>query len=408
MNQQPSAEERRKERLYVIILAAIQIAHVLDFVIMMPLGATFMRVFEISPVEFSTLVSSYTISAGIVGFFGAFYADHFDRKIFLLFNFAGFILGTFMCALSPNFASLLAARIIAGAFGGVLNACVFSMVSDLIPFQRRGAAMGVVMSAFSIASVAGVPTGLWIAHAFDWHAAFYFICILSIIFWIASFFLLPLIKANSEAKGFNANLKNFKSIIRQWDYLQSFLLTSTLGFGIFMIVPFIAPYVVKNVGMTESELPYIYLVGGICTVITARIVGKLCDKIGCFRVFRAVSIISVIPILALTNLPPAPLWIGLVVTSGFTMFGSARFIPAMTLISSVVKPTERGTFMALENSARQLSAGVSSQLAGVIIGSTAAGTLTNYNIVGYFGAGTTLLAIGVAYCIQKKLNLRSS
>src|SRR3954471_17430361 len=135
----------RKEKWYIIILAAIQIVHILDFVIMMPLGPNFMRVFGISPVEFSTLVSAYTFSAGIVGFFGALYADHFDRKKFLLFNFAGFIIGTFMCAIAPNFSSLLIARIIAGAFGGILNAGVLSLLSDLIPFQRRGTAMGTVM-----------------------------------------------------------------------------------------------------------------------------------------------------------------------------------------------------------------------------------------------------------------------
>ena len=162
----------RKERWYVIILAAIQVVHILDFVIMMPLGPRFMRVFNISPVEFSTLVSAYTFSAGIVGFLGALYADHFDRKKFLLFNFTGFIFGTFMCAIAPNFAALLIARIIAGAFGGILNANVLSLISDLIPFQRRGAAMGVVMSAFSISSIVGIPIGLYIANHFDWHGRF--------------------------------------------------------------------------------------------------------------------------------------------------------------------------------------------------------------------------------------------
>ncbi|HXH76392.1 MAG TPA: MFS transporter [Bacteriovoracaceae bacterium] len=408
MKIEEALEEARKERLYIIILAAIQVAHILDFVIMMPLGATFMRVFDISPVQFSTLVSAYTISAGIVGFFGALYADHFDRKTFLLFNFAGFIGGTFMCAISTSFATLLIARIIAGAFGGVLNACVLSLVSDLIPFQRRGTAMGVVMSAFSMASVAGVPAGLWIANAFTWHAAFYFICIIGIIFWIASYIILPSVKIKIEPKSFHANLKNFHGIIRQWDYQQCFLLTSTLAFGIFMIIPFLAPYMVKNIGMKESELPYIYLVGGVCTIITARLVGRLCDRIGSFKVFRVVGFIALLPIFCLTNLPPTHLWIALIVTSGFTMFASARFIPAMTLVSAVVKPSERGTFMSLENSARQLSAGLSSQVGGLIIGSTAAGALTNYNIVGYICIGTSLMAIWIAAGIQKKISLRPS
>lgn len=404
---QDDPEVLRKERWYVVILAAIQIAHILDFVIMMPLGPMFMRVFKISPVEFSTLVSSYTFSAGIVGFLGALYADHFDRKKFLLFNFTGFIIGTFMCAIAPNFAALLIARIIAGAFGGILNANVLSFVADLIPFQRRGNAMGIIMSSFSISSVLGVPTGLYIATLFDWHAAFYFICIISVIFWLLAFLILPSIKIKREPKSFTENLKNFRSIIIQKDYIQSFTLTSVLGFGIFMIIPFISPYMVRNVGLTEGQLPLIYLVGGTFTIMSARIIGKLCDKVGSFRVFRVVAVISVFPIFLLTNLPAGlPVWMALVVTTMFTMTGSGRFIPAMTLVSAVVKPQERGTFMSLENASRQLSSGFASQIAGLIIGSTTAGALTNYNIVGYIGILTSLIAIYIAFKIKIKFNLR--
>lgn len=397
----------RKERWYIVILAAIQIVHILDFVIMMPLGPRFMRVFNITPIEFSTLVSAYTFSAGIVGFLGALYADHFDRKKFLLFNFTGFIVGTFMCGISTSFGTLLVARIIAGAFGGILNANVLSLVSDLIPFQRRGAAMGVVMSAFSISSVLGVPTGLYIANAFDWHWTFFLICIIGVIFWVLSFFMLPSVKIRTEPKSFKDNLSNFKAILIQKDYLQSFLLTSVLGFGIFGIIPFISPYMVRNVGLTEEQLPLIYLIGGACTIMSARFIGKMCDKVGSFKVFRVVAIISIVPILLLTNLPAGlPLWLALVSTSLFTMTGSGRFIPAMTIISAVVKPQERGTFMSLENAARQISSGAASQVAGLIIGSTAAGALTNYNYVGFIAIMTSIVAIYIAFRIKNKFNLR--
>lgn len=396
----------KKEKIYIIILAAIQIAHILDFVIMMPLGPTFIRIFKISPVEFSILVSAYTYSAGIVGFFGALYADHFDRKKFLLFNFTGFILGTFMCALAPNFGALLFARILAGAFGGVLNANVLSLVADLIPFQRRGNAMGAVMSAFSITNVLGVPIGLFIANAFDWHAAFYFICLISIIFWVAAFFILPSVKIEREPLRFKQNLRNFKSILIQKDYLQAFALTSILGFGIFTIIPFISTYLVRNVGMTENQLPMLYLIGGIGTIISARVIGRLCDSLGSFRIFKIIAIISIFPILGLTNLPAVPVWIAVAVTALFTMFGSGRFIPAMTLVSGVVKPQERGTFMSLETACRQLSVGVASQSAGFIIGSSATGALTHFNLVGLIGVITSIMAIYVAWKIKNKLNLR--
>jgi predicted MFS family arabinose efflux permease len=163
---------------------------------------------------------------------------------------------------------------------------------------------------------------------------------------------------------------------------------------------------VGNVGLTESQLPFIYLAGGTCTIITARIIGKACDKIGSFKVFRPVAFISIIPVLMLTNLPPVHLMVALSCTSFFMMTGSGRFIPAMTIVSAVVKPKERGTFMSLENSARQLSSGLASQTAGLIIGAGSAGALTNYNIVGFIGIGMTLIAIAIAYRIKTKFNLK--
>lgn len=394
----------RKERLYVMILAAIQISHIMDFVIMMPLGPRFMRVFGISPVEFSSLVSAYTFSAGIVGFFGALYADHFDRKKFLLFNFTGFIVGTFLCAISTNFGTLLAARIIAGAFGGILNACVLSLVADLIPFERRGTAMGVVMSSFSISSVFGIPVGLWIANTFDWHYTFYFICAIGTIFWVLSLIVLPSVTVE-RPKSFSENLRKFRKVFKR-DYIEAFCLTSSLAFGIFHVIPFIAPYLVKNVGFREEDLPLMYLLAGIGTVITARIVGKMTDRKGSFTVFRFLALISIAPILVLTNLPPVTTAVALFVTTVFTMFGSARFIPAMTMVSGVVRPEERGTFMSLENAGRQFASGLASQTAGLIIGSTAAGALTGYNIVGYICIASSIIAILIAAHIRKKFGFQ--
>lgn len=396
----------RKERIYVLILAAIQIVHIMDFVIMMPLGPRFMRVFGITPGEFSALVSAYTFSAGCFGFVAALYADHFDRKKFLLFNFTGFIVGTFLCAISTNFTTLLTARIVAGAFGGILNATILSLVADLIPFERRGKAMGVVMSSFSVSSIVGIPTGLYIANHFDWHGTFYFICLVALIFWILALLILPSVKVRKEAKKFKDILRNFKSILVQRNYLQAFTLTSCLSFGIFGIIPFISPYMVKNVGYPEDELPLLYLVGGIFTIVTARVVGVMTDKVGSFQVFRALVFLAVIPILLLTNLPPSAMWVALVVSTLFTMFGSARFIPAMTLVSAVVKPEDRGTFMSLENAGRQISSGFAAQIGGFIIGATAAGELTNYNIVGIWAIVFSLIAVYIASLIKNKYQLR--
>jgi predicted MFS family arabinose efflux permease len=181
----------KKENLIIYILGAIQFVHILDFVILMPLGPMLMRTFQVSPSQFGMLVSSYTFAAGIANFLASIVADRFERKRMLQVCFAGFLVGTLLCALAPNFEMLLAARIFAGAFGGVLNAVVFALVPDIIPPQRRGTANGVIMSAFSVSSVIGVPIGLALAEWFDWHAPFIFIVVIGLLIWWLSAIIIP-------------------------------------------------------------------------------------------------------------------------------------------------------------------------------------------------------------------------
>jgi len=164
----------------------------------MPLGPMLMRKLSIDPLQFGSLVSSYNISAAIAGVVYGLFADRFDRKKMLILNFVGFIIGTIFCGLSTNYESLLAARIIAGAFGGTLTSVVMAMVTDLIPFQRRGQAMGTVMSSFSIASVIGVPLGLLIAERFDWHYTFYFIALFGVFSLVLSSFIFPSLSSHIQ------------------------------------------------------------------------------------------------------------------------------------------------------------------------------------------------------------------
>src|SRR3954463_6522451 len=161
------------------VLAAIQFTAVLDFIIIMPLGPQYMRVFSISPGQFGLIVSAYAISAGISGIAAGFFLDRFDRKRALLGLYAGFAVGTLFCALAQTYHLLVAARALAGAFGGVTGALLLAIVGDVIPEHRRGAAMGMVMSAFSIANICGVPLGLMLASGFNWHVPFFALAAIS-------------------------------------------------------------------------------------------------------------------------------------------------------------------------------------------------------------------------------------
>src|SRR5262245_35606256 len=175
-----AADARSSERALLLTLAATQVTHVLDFMILMPLGPQLMRMLAISPAQFSLLVSAYSVTAAVSGLACALYIDRFDRRHALLGLYAGFAVATLLCALAPSFPLLLGARAVAGAFGGVVGATVYSIVGDAVPDSRRGAATGVVASAFSLSAVAGVPLGLLLANLFSWRAPFILMAVLSL------------------------------------------------------------------------------------------------------------------------------------------------------------------------------------------------------------------------------------
>ena len=299
----------RRERWLLLILAGIQFTHIMDFMVLAPLGPQFMRLFGISAQEFSLLVSSYMFTAAIVGLISAFYIDRVDRRTALLWMYGGFGVATLLCALAPNFHVLLITRAITGAFGGVLSAIVLSIVGDMIPEERRGAAMGVVMSAFGMASVIGVPSGLTVASIWNWRASFYLLTVLNIVILFGAWRVLPSINAHVKDANRSGIIAQAMLIFGNQNHLRGFLLVAIILFGSMSVIPFISPYLVKNVGIKESQLAYVYLAGGLATLFTGRWIGTLADRHGKAKVFAIVALLSIIPLMVVTHLPAGtPIW----------------------------------------------------------------------------------------------------
>jgi predicted MFS family arabinose efflux permease len=387
----------RAERLLLTVLTIIQVLHLTDFVIMMPLGPQLMRVFGISPTEFGLLVSSYTFAAAIAGILGALVIDRFDRKRALLALFAGFTAANLACALAPGFTALLGARILAGAFGGVLGALMFAILGDYIAPERRGRATGILMAGFSIASVAGVPAGLWLAAHWSWHAPFLVLTGLGVVVWFMGAWALPSMQLHLGSGPRPDPFATLREVLRRSDHWRAFALTTALMFAGFSVIPFVSPFLVANVGLTEHHLALVYLLGGVCTVVTSPLIGRLVDSYGAVRVFTVVAALSLAPIIGLTHLPPLHELIILPVTTVFIVLVSGRFVPAMTLVTSTAEPRLRGAFMSVNGAIQSLASGAAATMAGMIIARPdAQGPLLHYGIVGLCAAAATVMAILIA------------
>ncbi len=370
----------RSEWLLLLVLASVQFTQIIDFVIIMPLGPWFETALHITTPQFGWLVSSYAFSASVSGLLAAWFLDRFDRKHALVVLYAGFTVGTLLCAVAPTFLTLLAARAVAGAFAGVVGANILAIVGDAVPLERRARAMGVVMSAFSVASIVGVPAGLWLAEVWGWRAPFAALGVLSAGLLGLAGFSLPSLRHHL---GRAAEMIGPWKVLLHPPHLRAYLLTAALVCGTFTIIPYLSLYLVDNVGRDKDELFAVWLCAGVATLLTMTPFGWLSDRFGRLRVFRIVVLLTLPPTLLLTNLPRASLATTLLVTTLFMLLTSARWVPAMAMVTASARPRYRGGFMSVNASVQQLAAALAPLLAGAILGDTPEGMpLANFGLVG--------------------------
>jgi MFS transporter, DHA1 family, inner membrane transport protein len=393
----------KQQKIILFILASINFTHILDFMIMMPLSNYLMPAFKISPEKFSYIVASYSISACCSGLIAMFFVDRFDRKKVVVFAYTGFLIGTLCCGISPHYYTLMASRIVAGLFGGILGAQVLSIVSDAFNYENRGKAMGFLFSAFSFASVIGVPLALFLAQHLGWHTPFFLIVGLGALILFSIIKYLPNFTTHLVDKSVRATPKEIiNNIILKRLNLTAFSLSATLMLGHFVIIPFLNPYMEHNVGFTDWQRNLIYIIGGLLTIFSAPMAGKLADKFGKHTVFATFAALSLIPIYLVTNLTFMPYYYALIITGIWFILSSSRNIPAQALVSNIVPPHQRGSFQSFNSCVTSMFVGLASLIAGKIVTQDATGKLHHYNIAGYLSIAIVIVAIIISRFIPQQ------
>jgi len=386
----------RRERLLILMLASVQLTSIVDFMIIMPLGPQLMRALKIDPPQFGLIVSSYTIAAGVVGLLASSVLDRFGRKTAFLTLYSGFLLGTLFCGLSTTYPALLAARIVTGAFGGIMGGMALAIIGDVVPEHRRGRATGVLMSAFACASVVGVPVGLTLGTAYGWETPFLILAGLGAPILLIAAKVMPPLRDHLQDAARVSPLKKLGETFSRPNHLRAFALTATMMLGGFAVIPYISVYFVANVGVTEQELPWVYVVGGLLTLFGAPNIGKLADRFGKLRVFRIVASISALFMIVITNLPASPLWVATLVSGLLMLSNSGRMVAAMAMITGSVEPARRGGFMSANSAVQHMATGSGAYIGGLLLLETADHRLLHFDRVGLIAVASTALSIWFA------------
>ena len=395
------------QRFIIAILTVLQFTIVLDFMVLSPLGAQLMLELSITPQQFGWVVSAYAFSAGISGLLAAGFADRFDRKKLLIFFYTGFILGTLFCGIAPDYSALLLARIVTGLFGGVISAITFAIITDLFALEQRGRVMGYVQMAFATSQVLGIPLGLILANHWGWHSPFLLIVGVSLAVGVAILRYMKPITAHLDIQSPKNAVQHLLSTVTRPDYLKGFGAIALLATGGFMLMPFASAFTVYNLGISLDYLPMIYMITGIFSMVAGPLVGRWSDKIGKYKIFFGGSLLLILIVLIYCNLGITPLWLVVCINVIMLVGVTARMIAASALMTAVPDPADRGAYMSIQSSIQQISGGLASALAGMIVVQSESGKLQNYDLLGYVVAFATLITMVMMYIIDRSVKQKT-
>ncbi|MCU0659761.1 MAG: MFS transporter [Polyangiaceae bacterium] len=342
------------ERGLLFLIAAIQFVNILDFMMVMPMGPDFAKALGIPVSQLGVIGGSYTAAAAVAGLAGVFFLDRFDRRKALLVALTGLVLSTAAGALAQGLPSLVAARVAAGLFGGPATSISQAIVADVVPADRRGKAMGIVMSAFSVASVLGVPLGLELSRIAGWHAPFVFVAALGFLVTALAAGLLPSMRGHlqrEQAHGIPWHL------VTNPLPSTSLLATTVTTCGVFLLVPNLSAFLQFNLGYPRDRLGLLYLIGGTLGFLANGLIGRWVDRVGSVPVAIAGTALHVLVLWCGMIQPIAAIPVA-VIFVGFMLSGSFRMLPMSALSSRVPVPSERAGFLSLQSVVQHLASAV--------------------------------------------------
>lgn len=391
----------------MLLIAAVQFVNVLDFVIVMPLGPDFAAALGVTEAALPYVAGAYTGAACVAGIVSSLFLDRFDRRQALAVAMLGLVVGTAAGGLATRLSTLLMARVVAGCFGGPATSLSFSIIADSIPAPLRGRAMGTVMSAFSIASVFGVPVGLWLGESFSWRAPFFAVAGVGLLVCAVAILALP------EMKGHLKHRKRLElgGFLSQRLVQQSYLMTAVVMMAGFVIVPNIAAHLQFNLGLPREDLKYAYGAGGLASFLSTQLGGRAVDRFGSFRVGTVGACLVILVVFGFFYWPhqsALPVWLILGGFFGFMVANGLRNVSYNTLTTKVPSPEVRAGFQSLQSATQHGASAVAAVLSASMLTSGPERRLLGMDRVALLSMGLSLAIPGLLFVVERgvKLNAR--
>lgn len=391
----------------MFLLGAVQFVNVVDFVMVLPLGPDFARALGIPTHQLGLIAGSYTASAALAGLVAATFLDRFDRRRALLVAMLGLVLGTATGGAALGLGSMLLARLLAGAFGGPATSLSLSILTDCVPPERRGRAIGKVMGAFSIASVLGVPAGLELARVGGWQLPFFAIATLGALVSIAAAALLPPMRGHLRAAVGAPPRQPLAALLAERVVPLSLAGTAVAMIGSFSIISNLSSFVQFNLGYPRADLGLLYMAGGSVSFFSMRLAGWCADRWGAPWVVAAGTAL-VVAVIGLAFVPARPLIPVVGMFVGFMLANSTRLVGFNTLTTRVPAPAERARFMSLQSAVQHLSTSAGATLSTAVLHERADQSLEGMARLAGFAIVVSAALPVIAWLLDRRLRARSA
>jgi predicted MFS family arabinose efflux permease len=396
------------ERAVIFLIGAVQFVNILDFVMVMPLGPFFAEGLRIDSAHIGYVAGSYTAAASVAGLVGGYFLDRFDRRKALAVCMLGLVLATGAGGLATGLPTMVLARVLAGLFGGPATSLANAIVADVIPPERRGRAVGAVMGAFSVAQVVGLPLSLMAADLAGWRAPFLGVAALGLLVVVGAIFYLPPIREHLDRGARSAHSVGAMELMGRREVQLSYLMSAFVNMSGFVLIPYIPPYVVQNLGYPRDELWKLYTVAGFVSFATLRVAGRLVDRHGSFRVGTVGALLSVgVTYLGFVNYPE---WLPIyALFMGFMLAMGLRNVSYNTLTSRVPDPSTRARFMSLQSAISHMASALASAALGpMLLTNLPDGKLGGMDSVAWLSISLALAVPLMLFIVERQVRMRAA
>ncbi|MGC4095047.1 MAG: MFS transporter [Polyangiaceae bacterium] len=362
------------ESRLLLLLGAVQFVNVLDFMMVMPLGPDFAGALAIPVSHLGWIGGSYTAAAAAAGLIGSTFLDRFDRRSVLGLSLLGLSLGTLAGGFALGLKSLMAARVLAGAFGGPATSVALAIIADNIPVQRRGHALGIVMGAFSVASVLGVPAGLELARRGNFRTPFFAVSALCLLITLCSYWVLPPQRLHLDGPKASKPARPLGAFFADRAVSLSLANSGLSMFASFVLIPNLSTFFQHNLGYPRDQLSSLYFVGGILSFVAMRAAGAWVDRRGAGLTVGVGTALYAVNLVAGFFVTP-PLIPVLVTFVVFMLASSLRNVSTSSIATRVPPPAERARFMSMQAAVQHIAASLGAILSSLLLSESPSGAL---------------------------------